>query len=72
MPYHVELTYFRKTGKYYSSGTYESNKQHIFQIWDEVEAMAKHPDLTCRWTDGFILVNVPDHPDDHPRLVRCQ
>ncbi len=68
----VILTYFKQSGKYYSEGTYESDCEAIHNIWDEVEAFNKSGTLPglCKGSSGWIiLVNVPGHPHDHPRLI---
>ncbi len=64
----VKLTYFKTSGKMYSSGEYETKEKELFDIWGEVEEMIPHPGLIGNWK-GPILINVPDHPYDHPRLV---
>lgn len=66
--YTVQLTYFREGGKFYSTGEYVSHKEHIYHIWDEIKAMETLPDLIGSW-NGPILVSVPGHPHDHPRLI---
>lgn len=65
----VKLTYFKRSGKYYACGEYESDELHLFQIWNEVKKMKEHPGLVCKWVDGPISVDVPDHPFNHPHLV---
>jgi hypothetical protein len=65
----VKLTYFKNSGKYYTSGEYETKQKELFDIWDEVEEMIKHPGLIGKWNEGPILINVPDHSHNHPRLV---
>ena len=70
--YTVKLTYFRKSGKYYSEGEYKSSKEFLFDIWDEVSDFrldGKLPGLIAGAKEYVILVNVPDHPYDHPRLI---
>lgn len=67
----VELTYFKPSGKYYSEGIYETQKEYMFQIFNEVRLMQK----ACRLPGlidgrGFIvLVDSPNHPDAYPGLV---
>lgn len=70
--YKVELTYFKPSGKYYSTGEYTSTKDHLFQILEEVEAMFaehKRPGLVDGPQSFITLVNVPGHPHDHPNLI---
>jgi hypothetical protein len=66
--YTVELTYFRASGKYYAGGSYETTTQSLQGIWDEITDMYDHPGLSSYWRD-IILVNVPDHPHAHPKLL---
>jgi hypothetical protein len=68
----VNLTYFKQTGKYYSKGSYETDKEHLFQIFEEVRLMVQAGTLPglCRGCNEFIVgIDVPDHPHNHPHLV---
>ena len=80
----VKLTYFKSSGKYYSDGEYETSIPHIellhggakapplFQIWDEVAGMmvrGQLPDLIPGHSNFSVLVDVPDHPHRHPRMI---
>lgn len=67
--YRVKLTYFKASGKYYSQGEYVTQRQHLFEVWEEVREMQAHPGLIGRWGDGPIAVDVPGHPQEHPHLV---
>ena len=72
MPYEVKLTYFRERGKYYSDGSYTSEKEHLFEIFEEVENMAKDkklPDLLEGCSEFHVLIDVPTHKYNHPHLV---
>lgn len=69
----VELTYFKKSGKYYSEGSFFMHESiSLWKIWEAVEAMQKvgvRPGL-IRGTSEFItLINVPGHQHEHPHLV---
>lgn len=64
----VHLIYFKPTGKYYSEGLYETKLVNMFEIYDEVEKMKIHPALSYKW-DGIILVEVPEHPNNCPKLI---
>lgn len=72
--YTVKLQYFRSSGgKFYSEGEYETEKEFLFEIWDELKydmlARGIRPGLVDGH-DGFhVLVNVPGHPHEHPRLL---
>jgi hypothetical protein len=37
----VILTYFRDDGKYYDSGSYETNEQYDFEVYAEVHKMMR-------------------------------
>jgi len=69
----VNLTYFRKGGKYYSEGSFEvPASMELFQVWDAVldlRTKGRLPGLVNGARDYQILVNVPGHPHEHPRLV---
>lgn len=70
MAHKVELTYFKQTGKYYSDSEYESNKQDLWEIWDEVRELAKYKRLPGIFgSEFYILVKVPTHEHNHPRLI---
>jgi hypothetical protein len=69
--YKVHLTYFKGHGKYYSDGEYTSHKEQLFEITDEAQDMArtgKVPGMVDVYKPKFMLINVPGHPHDHPRL----
>lgn len=67
----VKLTYFRKSGKYYSSGSYMEDYLPLFEIWDAVKKMKKHPGLNCRWKES-ILIEVPSHFHEHPHIIHMK
>ena len=71
--YQVKLTYFGElSGKYKYDGEYLSRCEHIFEIWSEIKLMQRHdklPGLQSGSWDGPILIDVPDHPSNHPRLI---
>lgn len=79
MGYNVKLEYFKawsgprgRGGKYYSSGEYETSKEHIGEIFTEVAALAREgrlPGLVEGHSPYHVYVRVPDHPHDHPHLV---
>jgi hypothetical protein len=57
----VVVTYFKPTGKYYSTEEYTTSTVALCDIWEEVVA---------RGLFGMIaLVRVPEHPHDHPKLL---
>lgn len=70
--YTVKLTYFKPSGKYYSSGTYQSHQPHTFQIYEEVRRMVDQKELPglLKGVSGYtVLVEIPEHPYDVPALV---
>lgn len=70
--YEVNLTYFRKSGKYYTEGKYTSYKQHLFEIWEEVANLrnnGKLPGLIEGSKEYNILIEVPKHPHAHPTII---
>lgn len=70
--YTVKLTYFKVTGKYNTDGEYRSGCEQLYQIWDEVQQFVRErklPGLVDGAVPDYILIRVPDHPHDHPRLI---
>jgi len=70
----VKLTYFKSdTGKYYSDGTFEcSDTLHMYEIFYLVRELAtnrKLPGLVDGSYGWIILIDVPEHPHNHPQLV---
>jgi hypothetical protein len=71
----AKLTYFRafpSFGKYYSEGELEVPMKDLFLIWNDVRELAKLrrlPGLVENHSEYFVLVEVPDHPHDHPYLI---
>ncbi len=68
----VELTYFKKSGKYYSSGRYITKEVNMESIWTEVRKMIRMedlPDLMKDPSDFVILVEVPEHRDNVKKLL---
>ena len=71
----VKLTYFKLSGKYYSEISYVSKKDSLFEIWDEVKrrrAVKRLWGLMIGHSPFHILVNVPGHPHEHPRLILAE
>ena len=68
----VKLTYFKPSGKYYSEGSYTTNRGQLFDIWDEVKKMQEEldlPGLVPGHSEFIISVDVPNHPYRHPHLI---
>lgn len=58
----VNLTYFKRTGKYYTHGSYTSKKEQDFEIYGEVRHMNERgwlPEVKS-W-DGYILVEASEY-----------
>lgn len=71
-PYKVELTYFKQTGKYYTSGEYQTEKTAVYEIFAEVREMfiaGKLPGLVDGASEFYAVVNLPDHPHGYPALI---
>lgn len=68
----VKLTYFRDTGKYGSDGAFVSCHRHLHKIWEEVISLRDKrmlPGMVQGSYTAFILIDVPTHPLDNPRLI---
>ena len=71
----VKLSYFKPCGKFYTSGYYFTEKQHIFEVSDEVHEMLQagvNPGLTpgAVGRNEFITqITVTNHPGRFPVLV---
>lgn len=78
----VNLTYFKPSGKYYTSGSYFSEQSMAYNIYVEVEEWRRYfhkedlPGLNVDSWEGYILVspenNVPCLLDfcDHENFLR--
>ena len=68
----VDLTYFKPSGKFYSSGTYVSNKEHMFEVFEEVRAKqiaGTLPDLVPNGGSQFIIHVTSDSDNSYPALI---
>jgi hypothetical protein len=69
----VYLSYFRQSGKVYSSGQYHSDYSSLNDIWREVRELrfeGRLPDLVPgNHLEFIVLVDVPEHDYNHPRLI---
>jgi len=72
----VELTYFKESGKYYSGGTFlVSDDCEMFEIFKCVRELCIDQNLPGLISPcGFyhVLVNVPEHKNNHPCLIPIQ
>jgi hypothetical protein len=64
----VKLTYFKNNGKYYSQSEYMEDYLPLYQIWDKIKSMDKHPGLSMKW-DGLIAIDIPEHINNHPHII---
>ncbi len=72
----VKISYFKKTGKWYSDAEYDSLEHRaLYSVWDELLALMQEgrpPGLIERLgqpCEFIALVDVPDHPHNHPHIV---
>jgi len=68
----VNLVYFKQNGKYYTEGSYESLKQRLYEIHDEVRTLLRIkllPGLMNGHSNFIVSVDVPAHPHNHPHLI---
>jgi hypothetical protein len=72
--YRVHLTYFKGSGKYYSSGQYQTSHEELHQIFQEVKGLVQSGQLPgLRQGASFnTLIEVPDHPHNHPHLIMTE
>lgn len=71
----VKLTYFKQSGKYYSDGSFDTDKASWPEIFDEVKRLIDQktlPGLVRGHSDFIVLMDVPDHPHNHPALLNIQ
>jgi len=66
VPYRVQLSYFRQTGKFLTLAEMMTSRETITEIWAEVNDMRR---LGClpnlrpgTGRDLFVIIDVPDHP----------
>ena len=68
----VELEYFKQTGKFYTDGSYLTEKEHMSEIFDEVvqlKAARMLPGLIKGHSEFMVRVDVPEHPHNCPKLI---
>lgn len=68
----VNLVYFKQSGKYYSEGSYETNRKELYEIWYDVSLLMQDkelPGLTQGHSNFIVSVDVPEHPNNHPHLI---
>ena len=73
MPYQVQLSYFRPTGKFLASAQITTPQTVLTEIWaaiNDLRRLGQLPNLrpgTGR--DLFVLIDVPDHPQRTLHMV---
>lgn len=73
----VKLQIFKRNGKWYTDGEYDTNKEHLFEIWEEIRDLMKHgktPGLRESLNRNdleelMVLVDIPAHPFNHPHII---
>jgi hypothetical protein len=76
----VKLTYFQKSGKYYTESEYTTQLKNLdfapypglWEIFAEVQQMRDSgnlPGLVKGAKEFHVLVDVPEHPHRHPALI---
>jgi hypothetical protein len=73
MPYKIQLTYFRQTGKFLTTAETTIEHDELVEIWEEVDELrriGRLPGLRPNaGRDLFVIVDVPDHPQRVLHLV---
>ena len=64
----VKLTYFKRSGKYYTDYIYETKKEHCFQIFEEVIEKRDNGTLPMSGDHWNILVE-PQGENGYPAMV---
>lgn len=72
--YHVNMTYFKKSGKFYDEAWISvPSDMQLHQIWELVRRMRSEGRLEGlvegAGREFMILVNVPGHPHEHPHII---
>lgn len=68
----VNLEYFKKTGRYYSECSYVTTKEHLYEIFEEVRNLKEAkmlPGLVKGHSEFIVHIDVPEHPNNHPKLI---
>ena len=67
----VNLDYFKESGKWYSEGSFETNRTELYEIFADVQHMLDAgtlPGLINGHSSFYVLIDVPDHKHNHPHL----
>jgi len=71
MSYKVELAYFKQSGKYYTNAFYQSDKEHLFEVFSEVQKLLDRrvlPGLCKNHSPYYVVIDVPSHNHDYPHM----
>ncbi len=72
MKHEIKLTYFKRSGKYYTEGSYYSEKEYMYQIFEEVAELKENlqlPGLSSGDWEGIIHIYSDTHPNAYPGLI---
>lgn len=70
--YKVQLDYFKKSGKWYSEGSYYTEFSDLYEIFKEVRQKlkkGKRPGLVDAVNEFHVLITVPEHEFNIPQLI---
>lgn len=68
----VKLTYFKPSGKFYTSSTMEVLNRPINEIFDKIENLLKQgirPGLSYGHSGFHVLIEIPEHENNQPCLL---
>lgn len=71
MGYKITVTYFKPSGKYYSTGEYITQKSHMYEVFDEFRAMlqrGERPGLVDGHSGFTAILNCDEHPMGYPAM----
>lgn len=70
----VKLTYFKESGKLYAGGEINTPSEglHLHEIWEWICLLRNNrelPNLMKGHSRFIVLVDVPEHPNNHLHLI---
>jgi purine-nucleoside phosphorylase len=60
--YEIELQFFRKSGKYYTSEKFYTDKEQMYELVAELNELTIYKGM-------IMYVNTLDHPNGNPMLI---
>lgn len=72
MEWKIKLTYFRRSGKYYSDGEYVTQNTDMFAVFEEVRRMYEGgvlPGLVAGHSYFIVYIDANMHPRGYPGLI---